>query len=223
MRDQLKVQELMDTHLDFRDKELHQLWAQSQEDGAKLAALSLQLQEVISSVDEQSRVVERDLEEINCHFDHHRGEINWIKGREKEARGLIVGAAHKPEHFKTCLDRMKDNICKCGHTPSEVGEEFVSLEEEARMELSYSSARGSKYIAPLIENLIPTPVPAPCCSGSIAVLPPLEEITEEPTGTICEYLDTLLREADEERARDLQEGSSQSVVHSPPRLGSEST
>ena len=31
----------------------------------------------------------------------------------------------------------------------------------------------------------------------------------------------MLREADEGRARDLQEGSSQSVVHPSPRLGSE--
>ena len=48
----------------------------------------------------------------------------------------------------------------------------------------------------------------------------MEEISEEPT-FICEDLDGLLREADEGRARDLQEGSSQSVVRSPPRLGSE--
>ena len=41
------------------------------------------------------------------------------------------------------------------------------------------------------------------------------------TAFICEDLDGLPREADEGRARDLQEGSSQSVVHSPPRLGSE--
>ena len=129
MRDQLKIQELMDTCLDSRDKELCQLGAQLQEDGAKLAALSLQLQEVISGVDEQSRVVERDLEEINGCFDHHRGKINRIKEREKEARGLIVGAAHEAEEFKICLDRMEDNVCKCGCTPSEVGEEFVSLEE----------------------------------------------------------------------------------------------
>ena len=48
----------------------------------------------------------------------------------------------------------------------------------------------------------------------------MEEITEEAT-FICENLDGLLREADEGRARDLQEGSSQSVIRSPPRLGSE--
>src|SRR6202000_2265483 len=53
-----------------------------------------------------------------------------------------------------------------------------------------------------------------------APLPPMEEITEEAT-FICEDLDGLLREVDEERTRELQEGSSQSVVRSPPRLGSE--
>ena len=90
MRDQLKVQELMDTHLDQRDEELCQLHAQSQEDGAKLAALSLQLQEVISGVEEWSRVVERDLEEVNDRFDCHRGEINCLKTREKELKEKVV-------------------------------------------------------------------------------------------------------------------------------------
>ena len=78
-------------------------------------------------------------------------------------------------------------------------------------------------MAPPIENLIPIPIPAPassCCLGSNTALPPMEEITEEPT-FICDNLDGLLREVDEGRARDLQEGSSQSLVCSPPRLGSE--
>ena len=48
-----------------------------------------------------------------------------------------------------------------------------------------------------------------------APLPPMEEITEEAT-FICENLDGLLREANEERAKELQEGSSDSVVRSPP-------
>ena len=89
------------------------------------------------------------------------------------------------------------------------------------MELSYASARGSEYIAPPLENPIPIPVPALChpCSSSIALLA-LEEITEEPT-FICDNLDSLLREVDEGRARDLQEGSSNSVVHLPPRVSSE--
>ena len=39
MRDQLKVQELMDTHLDFRDEELCQIRSRSQEDGFKVAAV----------------------------------------------------------------------------------------------------------------------------------------------------------------------------------------
>ena len=107
-------------------------------------------------------------------------------------------------------------------TPSEVGEEFVSSEDEGRTELSYASAPGEEYVAPPVENPIPIPVPAlaTCCLGLSSTLPPMEEISEEPT-FICEDLDGLLREVDEGRARDLQEGSSQSVVCSPPRLGSE--
>ena len=76
MRDMLKVQELMDIRLDFRDEELCQLHSQSQADGAQLAALSLQVQELISSVETRAKVVGRDLKEINSWFDHHRGEIN---------------------------------------------------------------------------------------------------------------------------------------------------
>ena len=180
-------------------------------------------------MEERSKVVERDLEEINGCFDCHRGEINHLKTREKESKekvrelgGFVLGVAHEAEIFKSCLDRMENNTCKCGCTPSEVGEEFVSSEDEARTEPSYASARGSKYIGPPVEKLISIPIPAPCCLGSATAPPSLEEITKEPTGAICEDLNALLREADEERARDLQEGSSKSVVHSPPRLGSES-
>ena len=112
---------------------------------------------------------------------------------------------------------MEESVCQCGRTPSEVGEEFVSLEDEARMELSYASARGSKYTAPLVENLIPLLVPPPChpC-GLSSVVPALEEIVKEPTRAICEDLDALLREADMERVQDLQEESSNSVVHPSP-------
>ena len=73
-------------------------------------------------------------------------------------------------------------------------------------------------MAPPLENTIPIPVPAPvssCCLGSATALPPLEEITEEAT-FICEDLDGLLREVDKERARELQEGSSNLVVRLPP-------
>ena len=59
------------------------------------------------------------------------------------------------------------------------------------------------------------PAPATCCLGPTTTLPPMEEIAEE-LAFICEDLDGLLREADEERARDLQEGPSNSVVCSPP-------
>ena len=88
---------------------------------------------------------------------------------------------------------MEDNVCKCGRAPSEVGDEFVSSSKEARTELSYPSAQGSKYVAAPLENLIPILVPAPvssCCLGSTTALPPLEEITEEAS-FICEDLDGL--------------------------------
>ena len=173
-------------------------------------------------------MVGKNLEEINGWFDCHRGEINHLKIREKDSKeeveklkGFIVGAGHEAQVFKNCLDRM-ENICRCGRTPSEVGEEFISSEDKGRTELSYASAAGEEYVAPPVENSIPLPVPAPatCCLGPTITLPPMEEIFEEPA-FICEDLDGLLREADEGRARDLQEGSSQSVVLSPPSLGSE--
>ena len=59
----LKIQEDMDVHLDQRDEELRQLRSQSQADGAQLAALSLQLQELISLVESRAEVVGKDLEE----------------------------------------------------------------------------------------------------------------------------------------------------------------
>ena len=229
MRDMLKTQEGMDLHLEQRDEELRQLRSQSQVDGAQLAALSLQMQELISSVGSRAKVVEKDLEEINGRFDCHRGEINRLKIREKDAKeeteqlkGFIVGAGHEAQVFKNHLDRMEENICRCGRTPSEVREEFVSSEDEGRTELSYASVREDEYVAPPVENSIPLPIPAPapCCQGSHTTLPPMEEITEE-LAFICEDLDGLLREADEEWARDLQEESSNSVVRLPPRVGSE--
>ena len=229
MRELLKIQEGMDLRLDQRDEEFCQLRSQSQTNGAQLAALSLQVQELISSVGTRAEVVGRDLEEINGWFDHHRGEINHLKIREKDSKeeveklkGFMVGAGHEAQVFKNRLDRMEENICRCGQTPSEVGEEFVSSEDKGRTKLSYASAPGEEYVALPIENPIPIPVPAPtsCCLGTSSTLPPMEEISKEPA-FICEDLDGLLREADEGRARDLQEGISQSVVHSPPRLGSE--
>src|ERR1700743_13989 len=102
------------------------------------------------------------------------------------------------------------------------GEEFVSSEDEGRTELSYALAAGEEYVAPPVENSIPLPIPGPpsCCLAPTTTLPLMEEITEEPA-FICEDLDGLLREADEERARELQEGPSSSVVRSPPRVGSQ--
>ena len=229
MKELLKIQEGMDLCLDQRDEELCQLRSQSQSDGAQLAALSLQMQELISLVESRAEVVGKDLEEINGWFDCHRGEINYLKIQEKDSKeeveklkGFIIGAAHEAQVFKDCLDRMEENVCRCGRTPSEVGEEFVSSEDEDSSKLSYASAHGEEYVAPPLKNPIPIPVPAlaTCCLGSSSTLPSMEEITKEPS-FICEDLDSLLREVDEGRARDLQEGSSQSVVRSPPRLGSE--
>ena len=229
MRDMLQIQEQMDVCLEQRDKELRQLRSQSQADGAQLAVLSLQLQELISSVESRAEVVGRDLEEINRQFDCHRGEINHLKIREKDAKedverlkGFVVGAGHEAQVFKDCLDRMEENVCRCGRTPSEVGEEFVSSEDEGRTELSYALARGSKYTAPPIENPIPLPIPtlASSCLAPTTTLSPMEEICEEPT-FICDDLDSLLREANKGRARELGEGSSNLVVHSPPRVGSQ--
>ena len=87
------------------------------------------MQELISSVESRAKVVGRDLEEIHGRFDHHRGEINCLKIREKDAKeeteqlkGFIVGTGHEAQVFKNRLDRMEENICTCGRTPSEVGE-----------------------------------------------------------------------------------------------------
>ena len=125
MRDILKVQELMNIRLDQRDEELCQLQSQSQADGAQLAALLMQVQELISSAEATAEVVGKDLEEINEQFDHHRGEINHLKIREKDSKeeveklkGFIIGADHEAQVFKNCLDRMEENICRCGRTPS---------------------------------------------------------------------------------------------------------
>ena len=113
MRELLKIQEGMDLCLDQRDKELRQLCSQSQSDGAQLAALSLQMQELISSVESRAKVVGKDLEEINGWFNCHRGEINHLKIREKDTKeeteklkGFVVGAGHEAQVFKDCLDRI---------------------------------------------------------------------------------------------------------------------
>ena len=147
MKEMLKIQEGLDLRLDQRDKEFCQLRSQSQVDGAQLAVLSMQVQELISSVEARAEVVGRDLKEINGWFDRHRGEINRLKIREKDSKeeveklkGFVVGAGHEAQIFKDHLDRMAENVCRCGQTPSEVGEEFVSSEDEGRTELSYALA-----------------------------------------------------------------------------------
>ena len=56
---------------------------------------------------ERSEVAERDLEEVDSHFNRHRGEINHLKIREKEAKekvkqleGFVIGAGHNTKIFK---------------------------------------------------------------------------------------------------------------------------
>ena len=144
------------------------------------------------------------------------------KEEVKKLKGFIVDAGHKAQVFKNHLDRMEENVCRCGGTPSEVGKSSSLLRTKAGQSCPMPQLLERSMCPPPIKNSIPLPVPAPttCCVGPSTTLPPMEEITEEPT-FICEDLDGLLREADEGRARDLQEGSSQSVVRSPPRLGSE--
>ena len=159
MRELLKIQEGMDLCLDQRDEELCQLCSQSQLNGAQLAVLSLQMQELISLVESRAEVVGKDLEEIYGWFNCHRGEINCLKVREKDSKeevenlkGFIVGAGHEAQVFMNHLDKMEENVCRCGQTPSEVGEEFVSSEDEGRTELSYASVREDEYVAPPLVN-----------------------------------------------------------------------
>ena len=94
-------------------------------------------------------MVEKNLEEVNGHFDCHRGEINHLKKRkeelkekEEELKGYVLGATHEVEVFKSQLDWMEERICRYEQTPSEVGED-LSSEDDARTVLSYASARGT--------------------------------------------------------------------------------
>ena len=66
-----------------------------------------------------------------------------MKEKEEEVRGYILGAAHEVEVFRSRLDQMEERVCRCGHTPLEVGEE-LSSEEDARTELPYATARVSE-------------------------------------------------------------------------------
>ena len=104
MRDQLLVQERMVSCLDSLAEETHKLCSQSQEDGAKMTVISLELQELIPLVGEWSRTVRTDLEEVNGHFDCHRTEINQLKRRERELEDLVIAAGHEVQVFKTQLD-----------------------------------------------------------------------------------------------------------------------
>ena len=64
----------------------------------------------------------------------NEAKIKWpmtdAKEETEKLKGFIVGAGHEAHVFKDRLDRMEENVCRCGRTPSEVGEEFVSSEDE---------------------------------------------------------------------------------------------
>ena len=100
----------------------------------------------------------------------------------EKLKGFIISAGHEAQVFQNRLDWMEENVCRCGQTPLEVGEEFVSSEDEGRTELSYASVRKDEYVASPVESSIPLPIPAPatCCLGPTTTLPPMEEISEEP-------------------------------------------
>ena len=62
MRNQLLIQERINSCLDSLAEETHQLHSQSQVDGAKMIVMLLQLQELISLVEERSKTVGTNLE-----------------------------------------------------------------------------------------------------------------------------------------------------------------
>ena len=167
------------------------------------------------------KAVGNNLVELSKRCDCQRKEINHLMDQEEEWRGEIVGVNHDLKLFKARLERAEESRHRCGKTPSDM-KNLVS-QEEAHSELSFTNEyKENECFAPPKEILIPIPVLPPYAQEhSMMIHPPLEEIVEEPREPIAEDLDALLREADEGRTRDLQEGSSHSVVHPPPRVGSE--
>ena len=159
----LKIQEDMDLHLDQTDEELHQLRSQSQSDGAQLAALSLQMQELISLVESKGEVIGKDLEEINERFDHHRGEINCLKIREKDSKeeverlkGFIVRAGHKAQVFKNCLNRMEENVAGVGELLQRLGKSFSLLRMSIGLSCPMHLSERMSMLLPLWRTLFPS-------------------------------------------------------------------
>lgn len=119
MRDQLKVQELMDHHLDFLAEESHELSFSKPGGWAWINQLSSQIQELIKASGTREQVIERDLEELKKRCDCQRGEINYLK-REGELVKEIIGVNHDLKIFSDGLDEAKGGRCRCGEIPSHV-------------------------------------------------------------------------------------------------------
>ena len=59
-------------------------------------------------------MVERDLEEVNGHFDCHRGEINCLKIREKEAKekvNQLEGFVSQIQTLTSKITQVCQDIC----------------------------------------------------------------------------------------------------------------
>ena len=177
----------MGVHLNCLAKEDRHLHSQSQVDGAMITTLSSQLQEVVDAMGTNGRTVGNNLVELSKRCDCQRKEINHLKDQE-EWRGEVVGINHNLKLFEARLESTEEKRYRCGQTPSDV--ELIS-QEEVHSEFSYvDENKENKYFAPSEENLVPIPIPAPCCHGnSIATCPTLEEIVEEPREASCKDLD----------------------------------
>lgn len=194
--------------------------SQSQEDGVKVAALLLQPQKLIAAMEDQAKSVGTNLGEVNSCFYCHRIEINRLKRREEELVKEIIGANHKLQLFKDRLERAEEDCCKCGWTLSVVEEAFFS--ESVGSELPYAMrTRRMSMTLPLLKIQFPFQFVLLATKGT-HLWPSLPwrrwwMISGNP-------LLRVLREADEGRARELQEGQEEvphcPVVHSQPRVRS---
>ena len=151
---------------------------------------------LISLVESRAKVVGKDLEEINGRFDCHRDEINRLKIREKDSKeeveklkGFIVCAGHEAQVFKNCLDRMEENVCRCGWTPSEVGEEFVSSEDEVGWSCPMHLSERTSMLLLLWRTLFPSQFllrPLAALGPPLLFLPWKRSLKNPPSSVRCQ-------------------------------------